>query len=73
MEEKVRDALDGIRTYLQADGGDVELVEVTEDGVVRVRLVGACHGCPMAAMTLRTTIEQMLKDQVPEVVAVEAA
>ncbi len=73
MEDKVREALENIRTYLQADGGDVELVEVTEDGVVRVRLVGACHGCPMAAMTLRNTIEQLLKDQVPEVVAVEAA
>ena len=73
MEDKVREALESIRTYLQADGGDVELVEVTEDGVVRVRLVGACHGCPMAAMTLRNTIEQLLKDQVPEVVAVEAA
>lgn len=73
MEEKVRDALDGIRTYLQADGGDVELVEVTEEGVVRVRLVGACYGCPMAAMTLQNTIEQMLKERVPEVVAVEAA
>jgi Fe-S cluster biogenesis protein NfuA len=73
MEDKVREALESIRTYLQADGGDVELVEVTEDGVVRVRLVGACHGCPMAAMTLRNTIEQLLKEQVPEVTTVEAA
>ena len=73
MEEKVRDALDGIRTYLQADGGDVELVEVTERGVVRVRLVGACHGCPMAAITLQNTIERMLKEEVPEVTAVESA
>ena len=73
MENKVRDALEGIRTYLQADGGDVDLVEVTEDGVVRVRLVGACHGCPMAAMTLQNTIERMLKEEVPEVTAVEAA
>ncbi|HNR24301.1 MAG TPA: NifU family protein [Candidatus Bipolaricaulis anaerobius] len=73
MEDKVRDALEGIRTYLQADGGDVELVEVTEEGVVRVRLVGACHGCPMAMMTLQNTIERMLREEVPEVVAVEAA
>lgn len=73
MEDKVQDALEGIRTFLQADGGDVELVEVTEDGVVRVRLVGACHGCPMAAMTLKDTIERMLKEEVPEVAAVEAA
>ena len=73
MEDRVREALDGIRTFLQADGGDVELVEVTEEGVVRVKLVGACHGCPMAAMTLQNTIERMLKEEVPEVVAVEAA
>lgn len=73
MEEKVREALEGIRMYLQADGGDVELLEVTEDGVVRVKLVGACHGCPMAAMTLQNTIERMLKEEVPEVTAVEAA
>lgn len=73
MEEKVREALEGIRMHLQADGGDVELLEVTEDGVVRVRLVGACHGCPMAAMTLQNTIERMLKEEVPEVTAVEAA
>jgi len=73
MEDRVRDALEGIRMYLQADGGDVELVEVTADGVVRVKLVGACHGCPMAAMTLQNTIERMLKAEIPEVVAVEAA
>ncbi len=73
MEDKVQEALEGIRTYLQADGGDVELVEVTEGGVVRVRLTGACHGCPMAAMTLQNTIERMLKEEVPEVVAVETA
>ncbi|MFH1609261.1 MAG: NifU family protein [Candidatus Bipolaricaulota bacterium] len=73
MEDKVREALENIRTFLQADGGDVELVEVTGDGVVRVKLVGACHGCPMAAMTLKDTIERMLKEEVPEVEAVEAA
>lgn len=73
MEDKVREALETIRPFLQADGGDVELLEVTEDGVVRVRLVGACHGCPMAAMTLQNTVERMLKEEVPEVVAVEPA
>lgn len=73
MEDKVREALESIRTFLQADGGDVELVEVTDGGVVRVKLVGACHGCPMAAMTLKDTIERMLKEEVPEVEAVEAA
>jgi len=73
VEDKVREALESIRTFLQADGGDVELVEVTDGGVVRVKLVGACHGCPMAAMTLKDTIERMLKEEVPEVEAVEAA
>jgi Fe-S cluster biogenesis protein NfuA len=73
VEDKVREALENIRTFLQADGGDVELVEVTDGGVVRVKLVGACHGCPMAAMTLKDTIERMLKEEVPEVEAVEAA
>lgn len=72
MENEVREALENIRPALQADGGDVELVEVTEDGVVRVRLEGACHGCPMAAMTVKDTIERMLKEQVPGVVGVEA-
>ncbi|MGC9529472.1 MAG: NifU family protein [Candidatus Bipolaricaulaceae bacterium] len=72
MENEVRQALEEIRPSLQADGGDVELVEVSEDGVVRVRLVGACHGCPMAAMTLRNGIEQALKHRVDGVTAVEA-
>jgi Fe-S cluster biogenesis protein NfuA len=57
---------------LQADGGDVELVEVTEDGVVRVRLTGACGGCPMAQVTLSQGIERRLRDAVPELKAVEA-
>ncbi|HAZ27631.1 TPA: hypothetical protein DCY65_04620 [Candidatus Acetothermia bacterium] len=73
MEERVREALENIRPFLQYDGGDVELVEVTPGGIVRVKLVGACHGCPMAVMTLKDTIERMLKDEVPEVEAVEAA
>jgi len=59
-----------IRPNLQADGGDVELVDVV-DGVVKVRLQGACHGCPMAAMTLQMGIERVIKKEVPEITAVE--
>jgi len=66
MKEKVETALARIRPALQADGGDVELVDVRE-GVVRVKLTGACGGGPMAAMTLRNGIERMLKQDVPEV------
>jgi Fe-S cluster biogenesis protein NfuA len=75
MKEKVEKALFEMRPHLQADGGDVELVDVDEkEGVVKVRLQGACGGCPMAAMTLRHGIEQTIKKQIPEikrVVAVE--
>ena len=66
MREKVEAALDRIRPALQADGGDVELIDVRE-GVVSVRLVGACGGCPMSTMTLRNGIERILKQDVPEV------
>jgi Fe-S cluster biogenesis protein NfuA len=72
MENEVQEALENIRPALQADGGDVELVEVTEDGVVRVQLQGACQGCPMATMTMKETIERMLKEQIPDVAEVEA-
>jgi Fe-S cluster biogenesis protein NfuA len=58
---------------LQADGGNVELVDVTEDGVVKVRLQGACAGCPMSQMTLRNGIERVLKQHIPEIKAVEPA
>lgn len=71
MNERVEKALDAIRPALQADGGDVELVDI-EDGVVRVRLQGACSGCPMSAMTLQMGIERILKQQVPEVKSVES-
>jgi Fe-S cluster biogenesis protein NfuA len=73
VQEKVEKALVKVRSFLQADGGDVELVEVTEEGVVTVRLTGACAGCPMASMTLKTGIERILKEEVPEVKRVEAA
>ena len=65
MKEEVRKAIDLIRPNLQADGGDVELIDVGDDGIVKVKLVGACHGCPMAQMTLKNGIEKFLKQQVP--------
>lgn len=73
MREKVSDALSKIRPNLQADGGDVELVDVSEDGIVTVRLTGACRGCPMSQMTLRNGIERYLKKEVPEVKEVRSA
>ncbi len=72
MKEKVQEAIDKIRPMLKADGGDVELVDVDENGVVKVRLVGACAGCPMSQMTLKNGIERMLQKDVPEVKSVEA-
>jgi Fe-S cluster biogenesis protein NfuA len=72
VREKVQSALDKIRPALQADGGDVELVSVGEDGLVKVRLKGACGGCPMATMTLKQGIERTLKKEVPEVKEVVA-
>ncbi len=71
MKEKVEKALDKIRPALQADGGNIELVDVT-DGVVKVRLTGACGGCPMSQMTLKMGVERALKEQVPEVKSVES-
>jgi Fe-S cluster biogenesis protein NfuA len=70
MKEKVENALKKIRPMLQADGGDVELVDVV-DGIVTVRLTGACSGCPMSQMTLKNGIERLLKQEIPEVVSVE--
>ncbi len=71
MNPEVQKVLDRIRPALQADGGDVELVDV-EDGVVKVRLTGACGGCPMAMMTLKGGIEAVLKDEIPAVQRVES-
>jgi Fe-S cluster biogenesis protein NfuA len=67
MKEKVQKAINEIRPNLQADGGDVELVEVMEDGTVKVKLLGACRGCPMSQMTLKMGIEKYLKKEVPGV------
>lgn len=72
MRERVEKALEQIRPALQADGGDIELVEVTPEGIVKVRLTGACGGCPMATMTLKQGVESKLKELVPEVKEVEA-
>ncbi len=69
--EKVQEVIDKIRPSLQADGGDVELVDY-KDGVVTVRLQGACAGCPMSQMTLKNGIERMLKEHLPEVKSVES-
>jgi Fe-S cluster biogenesis protein NfuA len=70
LEEQVKTALENVRPSLQADGVDVEFVSVTEDGVVSVKLTGACGGCPMAQMTLKMGIENYLKKEVPEVSSV---
>jgi len=72
MKEKVEIALQKIRPYLKADGGDVELVRVTDDGIVEVRLLGACGTCPMSQMTLRAGVERALLREVPGVRRVEA-
>ncbi len=71
MKEKVEAVLDQIKPALQADGGDVELVDIS-DGVVKVRLTGACAGCPMSTMTLRMGIERVLKEQIPDIMEVVA-
>ena len=72
MQEKVEKALDRVRPSLQADGGDVELIGVDDKGVVRVRLTGACGGCPMATMTLKNGIEKTLKKEVAGITEVQA-
>ncbi len=71
MREKIEGAIKKIRPFLQRDGGDIELVDVV-DGVVKVRLKGACSGCPMSQMTLKQGVEKAIKEDVPEVISVEA-
>jgi Fe-S cluster biogenesis protein NfuA len=70
MREKVEEVLEKIRPNLQADGGDVELVDI-QDGIVKVKLTGACAGCPMSTMTLKMGIERILKQEIPEVTQVQ--
>lgn len=72
MREKVMKVLDKVRPALQADGGDVELVDITDKGIVQVRMTGACKGCPMSQMTLRNGIERIILKEIKEVKAVEA-
>jgi len=72
MKEKIQEALEKIRPFLQQDGGDVEFVDYTDDGVVKVRLQGHCAGCPMSQMTVKNGIERLLKEEYPEVTSVEA-
>ena len=71
MKERVQELIEQIRPNLQADGGDIELIEVTDDGIVKVRLQGACHGCPGAAMTLKMGVERLIRSHIPEIKAVE--
>jgi len=71
LKEKVEAVLGKVRPMLQRDGGDVELVEVQDDGVVKVRLTGACSGCPMSTMTLKNAIEETIKNEIPEIKSVE--
>ena len=70
MIDEVRQALEEVRPHLQVDGGDVELVDVAEDGTVKVRLTGACAGCPMSQMTLKWGVENYLKKKIPAVKSV---
>jgi Fe-S cluster biogenesis protein NfuA len=72
MREKVEAALEKVRPALQRDGGDVTLVDVTDDGIVKVQLTGACKGCPMSQMTLKNGIERFVRSEVPEVKSVES-
>jgi Fe-S cluster biogenesis protein NfuA len=72
MREKVHTALETVRPFLQEDGGDVELVNVTDDGIVELKLTGACATCPMSIMTLRAGIERALMREIPDVRRVEA-
>ena len=72
FEEKVAEIIDTIRPMLQADGGDIELVNIDDDNTVNVRLQGACRGCPAAQMTLKMGVERILKKEIPEVVSVDS-
>ncbi len=72
MKEEILKALESVRPFLQADNGDIELVDVTDDGIVKVRLLGECEKCPLSIMTLRAGIERSLMKQVPGVRRLEA-
>ncbi|MCE5270659.1 NifU family protein [bacterium] len=72
MKDQIEAVINGLRVYLQADGGDIEFVDLTEDNIVKVRLKGACSGCPGAAMTLQMGVERVLKEKIPQIKGVEA-
>lgn len=72
MEDKIKEVLEEIRPSLQADGGDIEFVQFKE-GILTVRLTGACHGCPMSQLTLKTAVERVIREKIPEVKSVESA
>jgi Fe-S cluster biogenesis protein NfuA len=73
IKERVKKALDRVRPYLQSDGGDIELLEVTDDLSVKVKLTGACHGCPFSMQTLKAGVEQAIMKEVPEIKRVISA
>ncbi len=73
IREKVMNALDRVRPYLQSDGGDIDLLDVTDDMTVKVKLTGACHGCPYSMQTLKAGVEQVIMQEVPEVKRVISA
>lgn len=72
LSEKINNSLSELRPHLHADGGDMELVEITDDGIVKVRLLGACSDCSMSMMTIKAGLEEAVKKVAPEIVAVEA-
>lgn len=72
MKQEVEQALAKIRPFLQRDGGDIQLIDVTDDGIVKVQLTGACHGCPMSQMTLKQGVERALIKEVPGVKEVQS-
>jgi Fe-S cluster biogenesis protein NfuA len=72
MENEIQKALNSIRPYLQADNGDVELIDVSDDGIVKVRLLGSCQDCPLSVMTLRAGIEKAIMKEVPSVRRIES-
>jgi Fe-S cluster biogenesis protein NfuA len=73
IKDRVKKALERVRPYLQSDGGDIELIEVTDDLSVKVRLTGACHGCPYSMQTLKAGVEQAIMNEVPEIKKVISA
>jgi Fe-S cluster biogenesis protein NfuA len=73
IKDRVTKALDRVRPYLQSDGGDIDLIDVTEDGTVKVKLKGACHGCPYSLQTLKAGVEQAIMKEVPEIKRVISA